>query len=514
MAVKYTNKVPNTTVTYTENGKDVTLSVSTNSGFLFDGAIIAYYWDGNMKSKTVNLTVNEAGNLATGLCLNVYNGLTIQGATKSDSALSIVNEIPDTEASFVYDGVTATFTVTGYSYTNYIFVNTKVNYTNKAGEQVNLPMTIDGQTCTAIVTDIDDTQPATLTGRYERACLITNNLTLCHPLEPMPPYIMAGDTLTVTIQANEGTEFNADDNAPSIGYHDVDGIISTRLFTVSEDKHTATITVLADDLDLQSGLTFAGGAVPKQVVGANYGAINVYRVTLDELEQFAKVRFFKEVGYGDTTSENIDLGKWVNRIKRIFTDVPVASDDVIKCGNYSTGVVCKAPAVETVTLNFGSVEIPAPNGNATDYDSEIKVFLPCSGFVSLPNDYAGLSVTLTYIINVITGDGIAKLSHNDNVFQTAEVKACSDVIYKLAETVVGGDTWDGIGLQGYEPYVYVKTFASLNNIGRNSDSVRGRIGDFSGFNVFGDVSVISTDKMLTTEQETIYRTLRSGVYID
>ena len=134
--------------------------------------------------------------------------------------------------------------------------------------------------------------------------------------------------------------------------------------------------------------------------------------------------------------------------------------------------------------------------------------------MSLPNDYAGLSVTLTYIINVITGDGIAKLSHNDIVFQTAEVTACSDVIYKLAETVVGGDTWDGIGLHGYEPYVYVKTFASLNDIGRNSDSVRGRIGDFSGFNVFGDVSVISTDKMLTTEQETIYRALSSGVYID
>jgi len=512
MAVTYTNKVPNTSVTYTENGSDVNLSVHTNSGYLFDGEIIAYYWNSSMKSKTVNLTVNEECVLANGLCPDVYNGLTIKGATKS--MLSIVNEIPDTEAGVVYDGVTATFTVTGYTYTNYIFVNTKVNYTNKAGEQVNLPMTIDGQTCTAIVTDIDDTQPATITGRYERACLITNNLTLCQPLETIPPYIMAGDTLTVTIQANEGTEFNADDNPPSIGYHDLDGIIITRLFTVSEDKHTATITVLADEVDLQGGLTFEGGALPKQIVGANYGAINVYRVTLEELEQFAKVRFFKEVGYGDTTFENIDLGKWVNRIKRIFIDVPVASDDVIQCGNYSTGVVCKAPAVETVTLNFGSVEIPAPNGNATDYDSEIKVFLPCSGFVSLPNDYAGLSVTLTYIINVITGDGIAKLSHNDIVFQTAEVKACSDVIYKLAETVVGGDTWDGIGLQGYEPYVYVKTFACLNDTGRNSDSVRGKIGNFRGFNVFDDVTPIHTAEMLAEEQEMIYTALSDGIYIE
>lgn len=512
MATIY-NEVPNTTATYTEDGTNVTLSVSTNRGYLFDGAIIAWYWDTNMKNKTVNLTVNEAGDLATGLCQNVYSGITIQGTTKSDGTLSIVNEIPDTEVDFVYEGETVTFTVTGYSYTNFVFVNPKVNYTNTAGEQVNLPMTIDGQTCTATVMDIDVTQPVTITGRYEQSCLITNNLTLCQPLEPIPPYIVAGDTLTVTIEANEGTEFNADDTAPSMGYTDLDHIKSTRLFTISEDKHTATITVTADEVSLQNGLTFDGGAVPKQVVGANYGAINVYRVTLDELEQFAKVRFFKEVGYGSDPI-NIDLGDWVNRIKRIFTEVPVASDDVIRCGNYNTLVVCKAPAVETVTLNFGSVEIPAPNGNATDYDSEIKVFLPCSGFVSLPNDYAGLSVTLTYIINVITGDGIAKLSHNDIVFQTAEVKACSDVIYKASETVIGGDTWDGMGLHGYEPYIYVKTFDSLNDTGRNGDSVRGRIGDFKGFNVFSDVSVISADKMLTTEQETIYRALSSGVYID
>ncbi len=512
MATIY-NEVPNTTATYTENGYDVTLSVNTNSGFLFDGAITAWYWDRNMKSKTVTLTVNEECNLATGICQNVNGGITIQGTTKSDGTLTLVNEIPDTEASFVYEEGTATFTVTGYSYDNYIFVNPKVNYTNTAGEQVNLPMTIDGQTCTATVTDIDVTQPVTITGRYEQSCVITNNLTLCQPLEPIPPYIVAGDTLTVTIEANEGTEFNADNNAPSIEYYDLDIIKNTRLFTISEDKHTATITVLAAEVSLQNGLTFDGGAVPKQVVGANYGAINVYRVTLDELEQFAKVRFFKEIGYG-SDPVNIDLGDWVNRIKRIFTEVPVASDDVIRCGNYSTNVTCKAPAVETVTLNFGSVEIPAPNGNAIDYNSEIKVFLPCSGFVSLPNDYAGLSVTLTYIINVITGDGIAKLSHNDIVFQTEEIRAGSDVIYKLAETVVGGDMWDGMGLHGYEPYIYVKTFDSLNDTGRNSDNVRGRIGDFKGFNVFSDVSVISADKMLTTEQETVYRALSSGVYID
>ena len=140
--------------------------------------------------------------------------------------------------------------------------------------------------------------------------------------------------------------------------------------------------------------------------------------------------------------------------------------------------------------------------------------MPCSGLISLPSDYAGLSVTLTYIINVITGDGIAKLSHNDIVFQTANVKACSDVIYKLNETVVGGDTWDGIGLQGYEPYVYVKTFDSLNDIGRNSNSVRGKIGDFRGFNVFDDVTPIHTAYMLVEEQEIIYTTLSDGVYIE
>lgn len=602
--INITNNVPNTTATYTASGRDVTLSVKTDDGYLFDGVPSVEYdnWDGDFV--ILNLSVNGAGVLATLVCPDVDDAITIKGNTKADSQITIqnnvpntavtyeksgdnyiltivadtdykfsgapqfqfddlngdyltvngvlsvndtittvtlndvdssspititgetvstavpeialINNIPDTAAEVVYDGVTAIFTVTG-TYPKHIFINPIVNYTNKAGEQVSLPMTINEQTCMATVTDIDDSKQATLSGLYEQVCLITNNLTLCQPIEPLPSYIRSGETLTVTIQANDGTEFNIDDNAPSIEYENESGDLIKLLFTISENKNTANITVLADSVNFSGGLTLSGGAVPKQVIGSNYGAINVYKVTLDEIERFAKVRFFKETSADGSTFENIDLGKWVNRIKRIYTDVPESSKDVIKCGNYDTGIEVKQPDVSKITLDFGSVIVPAHNKNTLDYDSEVNVFLPFMGFVQIPTDYVGKSISLVYDINIVTGDGVAKFTYDDIPFQVEKISPSSNVIYLTSYeegvSVIGSDTWDELLYYGLEPFIYLKWFDDLNN-GRNNDSKTGYIKSFKGFNIFSDVSPISSTEMTVEEQQTIIRLLESGVYIE
>lgn len=63
-------------------------------------------------------------------------------------------------------------------------------------------------------------------------------------------------------------------------------------------------------------------AYPVTVVGQQYGAINVYLVTLDELAEFSGKRFFKETGSDPETGapqyENIDLGTYVNKYA-VFT---------------------------------------------------------------------------------------------------------------------------------------------------------------------------------------------------
>lgn len=62
--------------------------------------------------------------------------------------------------------------------------------------------------------------------------------------------------------------------------------------TVSEDKRTATGTKVLD-ADL-SNFAVNADAFPVAVVGEQYGAINVYLVTLDELAEFSGKRFSRK----------------------------------------------------------------------------------------------------------------------------------------------------------------------------------------------------------------------------
>ena len=82
------------------------------------------------------------------------------------------------------------------------------------------------------------------------------------------------------------------------------------------------------------------------------------------------------------------------------------STDVIRCGNYNTGVSCRQPATDKITLDFGAAVVPAHNEDNTDYESEIQIFLPFAGFVNLNNAYAGKTIALQYVINVVTGNGL------------------------------------------------------------------------------------------------------------
>lgn len=347
---------------------------------------------------------------------------------------------------------------------------------------------------------------------------IKTNLSNCHAEPPLPESSQVGETLNVTIKANENTAFDTEQSTPNFSYYNEVGYPKKQYLTVSEDKRTATGSIV-----LQNGwhdLSVNAQAYPVTVVGKQYGAINVYLVTLDELAEFSGKRFFKETGSDPETGasiyENIDLGAYVNKIRRVYTNIGASSTDVIRCGNYNTGVSCHQPAQDKITLDFGTAVVPAHNEDNTDYESEIQIFLPFAGFVTLNTDYAGKTIGLQYVINVVTGNGVALLSCNGVVFQVEETEPSSEIIYLSPSTQVktmGGDDWNEMLYHGLEPYIYCKWYESATG-GRNNDRQTGILGDFRGFNVFDDVTPIHTAEMLTEEQEMIYTALSDGVYIE
>lgn len=521
-----TNEIPNTTATGEKLGTfQARITVNANEGYKITAAQVEFTGTYGY-SETQDLTIPSDGKTASWEYDNANTGksFTLTGTTASEGTpeLNVTNEIADTTEQHTYEGQTATFTVNGSS-PRFRFKQPTVNYTGTDGQPKTIQMEVEvlerGSIATATVTDIDPTKPVTITGQYLYAIMIEPSLSNCYADPELPEHLFEGDTLSVVLKANPNTAFDDTDGMkiPVFSYRDEKGYYQNKPLTVSEDKQTATGQILLGDY---TSMRVVAEAYPVAVVGQQYGAINVYLVTLDELAEFSGKRFFKETGTdpgtGASIYENIDLGAYVNKIRRVYTNIGASSTDVIRCGDYNTGVSCHQPAQDKITLDFGTAVVPAHNEDNTDYESEIQIFLPFAGFVNLNNDYAGKTIALQYVINVVTGNGVALLSCNGVVFQVEETEPSSEIIYLSPSTqvkTVGGDDWNEMLYYGLEPYIYCKWYESATG-GRNNDRQTGILGDFRGFNVFDDVTPIHTAEMLTEEQEMIYTALSDGVYIE
>lgn len=524
------NNIPNTTATGTKGSGyyDASIQVTANEGYKITAAQVEFT-DSYGYPDTKDLTISPDGKTASGEYddANTGESFTLTGTTASEGTpeLNVTNNITGSGVTeqHTFDGETATFTVTGQYPPNKVrFFDLKASYTNKAGTATKTPFVVQdleySQQATLTLTDIDPTKPVTLTGSYDYVVEISTNLSNCTANEDLPQYVKDGETLNVTLTANDGTEFDTEQSTPQFYYRNASGFTQTKDLTISSDKKTATGSIQINTN--WSDFAVIGSAYPVAVVGEQYGAINVYLVTLDELAEFSGKRFFKETGTDPGTGapiyENIDLSAYVNKIRRVYTNIEASSTDVIRCGNYNTGVSCHQPAQDKITLDFGTAVVPAHNEDNTDYESEIQIFLPFAGFVTLNTDYAGKTIGLQYVINVVTGNGVALLSCNGVVFQVEETEPSSEIIYLSPSTqvkTVGGDDWNEMLYYGLEPYIYCKWYESATG-GRNNDRQTGILGDFRGFNVFDDVTPIHTAEMLTEEQEMIYAALSDGVYIE
>lgn len=497
----------NDTITFNATRKEVTPEPTepTVTNNITDSTEQHTYQDG-----TLSITVTASEGYTFQDAKASYN----TSAGTATETPTVTNNIEGTEESHEWDGETLTITVKTPSYINARLDKPQVHYTNTGGEPITQDMQVESTstrvTATAVITDLGGDYSVTVTGTYIRTLPLRKSLTNCTSKDPLPDYVDFDSLITVELDASPNTEFHTDETTYLSVKTRTGGREIKTPFTISSDKRKATISYQLANSGNYSRVNIVGECFPVEVVGKQYGSINVYLVTLDNLKEFAAKRYFTDGG------ENVDLGEYVNRIKRIYTDITPFSTDVIRCGNFNTGVSCQQPAQDKITLDFGTAVVPAHNEDNTDYESEIQIFLPFAGFVNLNNDYAGKTIALQYVINVVTGNGVALLSCNGVIFQVEETEPSSEIIYLSPSTqvkTVGGDDWNEMLYYGLEPYIYCKWYESASE-GRNTDRQTGILGDFRGFNVFDDVTPIHTAEMLAEEQEMIYTALSDGVYIE
>lgn len=433
----------------------------------------------------------------------ILNGQTTGGTPQP--TVDVTNNIQDTTETHTFDGTTCVINIKG-AYVGYSYFDAKATYTGADGQPKEKALTVQGDNASVTITDADFEAGITLTGEYVKAITVENTLTNCS-VSGLKDRYKPSETLEITITANTGSVFSKTENSPVLYVSAFAGEKEIP-FVFDDGATTATLTQALQELANEGYETFTlqGGAVESVPIAQSYGAINVYVVTTDALDAFANDRFY----------ESEDRGNYVNRLKRIFTNVPTAGQTTIQLGNEQTSIQAQTPAQTRLTLDFGEVEIPAHNGNATDYESDVQMFIPFHGFVSIPADYAGKQVNLTCVLDIVTGEGVASLTADGVTFASYDIEPSQDVLYRtVAQQVnmIGGDSWSNKVLHGIEPYLSCKWYAS-KTAGRGATFVRAKIGDLSGFNVLDDITVISAPDMLTEEQKSIYTALQNGVYVE
>ena len=480
------------------------VTVTGNGDGTFSNLVAAYQdWDGNYIE---NEPFTVSGNVAT---LTVYcskgDEITITGSFISGvRELQITNNIQNTTASSVASETNYTVTVTGNAKGMFNGTPT-ITY---GGETYN--MTVTNQTATAIVPIA--TESVIINGEYllGKYIEVQYGLTNCEIVGDKPVKVKTGQSYTFNFRANPNTElteieanFKDDDGNPAV----VNG-------TISENKQTGSVTFELTPNAVDLNIVANANVVTPPTI-KNYGAINVYIVTLANLDEFAKKRFFVQTGETETGTSysEVNLGQYVNRIKRIFTTVPVGGDDVLKCGNFNTGINVKYPDSDVIVLDFGNVELTGANGNNEDFNAQVQMFIPCRGVVTIDSKYIGKTINLTIKVNVITGDSVALLTCDGVTFQIESFSLSRDVLYRLGTdlNVVGGEQWNEQILYGLEPYVLITENLTVD-VPVNNTQENVTINAVTGFAQFANVN-LNTANLLVDEYNEIVSQLETGVYL-
>lgn len=518
------NNISGTTYTQT-NG---TINVYAPTGYVFSAAPTLDWTDGT-NSGTANFTLAADGKSAS-INANAWKSsaytLTIQGAIEEEHTWgpsSITNNVANTTHSL--SGTTLTVVCD----TGYVFDAAPVIAQAGSAGPITMTLNSSGTIASADITAYDElavvitgstsesTEPPTPSTNHT----VYTRLTNCTG-SGIPGAVDDDDTLNITLTANTGYEFDAD-YLPSVEYIKTDNLTYREYFTLSSDGSTATITLNTANLALKadSALTVVGQAYeteptppgPEPPFTEKYGLVNIYTPTASELQQFAAQRF----RYDQNLMPFDDLGNYVTSLKRVYVPMPSTTSATISAGRYNTNIATNSPTTDMVTLDFGAVTIPAHNNTALDYSGKVSVFLPFVGFADVSAEYVGTAINLVYEVNIVTGEGVAKLSHGGIVFAIYPCRPSSDMAYRsntMMSQTLGGSEFNTQYLYGLKPYVIVKWYTSKNRHLLNPDSVRINIGSYQGYAKFNEVTDINNGQITADEKNLLIRTLAAGVYIE
>lgn len=524
-----TNNVKHTTYKTEVQGDNTVITLTCDRGFTFDGVPTVTYGadpeDPFSESTTENMTVS--GNVATfTLATSSYGGYaTLKGNTKvaDPTDVTVINKVPDTLISHTVNGSSVTVALSSKK----VMLNVSCAYVGKDGSNKNVPVPVNVvvkpivdednviSNASVVLADVDFKHDVVVTGETKKALRIDYYLSGCTPVNK-PEYCFVGEPITFTLNADEGNKFYDAKKCKITGYNSLTGGRVVYM-TVSEDMLTATGTIIPQiAIEHDWYIEVEGEATQTETPTKKYGFINAYVLDEKNIEDFATARFVPYTGNSASTKEDpisYDLGDYVNRVKRFFFPVEKGSTSKLMCGNFMVNTNVFNLISDTKVISFGSVDIPNLTQSTADYDTDLNMFVPFLGLVSLPVDLIGQTVALEMRVNLLGGSGVYVLTCEDRIVWTDEVKPYTDVIFRTQKQevkVLGGSNFDSTYLMGFTPYIILQKKTITNTGVETASSRLTKVKDVVGFTKMINVKFANTSNMLMDDVNNIINILRNG----
>ena len=180
-----------------------------------------------------------------------------------------------------------------------------------------------------------------------------------------------------------------------------------------------------------------------------------------------------------------------------FTPTTAGSESCV-IGNFDTEVTMPLVSAQWITLDCGSLEVPASWANALDYSPNtiIDIFIPFVGFRELKTeDVMTKSIAVKYNVDILSGAAIAMVKCGDKVLYTYPCKLTYDIpltgsnraalytgMINVAMSAIKGASMGGaLGAAGGAATSAIQTATSKQTDIDRSGSITSNTGDLGEF---------------------------------
>ena len=505
-------------------GESVTLTATAYSGNYFAAVPVARYVDLQGEEQIVRFSRNEDNTVAT--LTQVFSDIAQNGTAITIEATAVVIP-PETWTVEVRTQVNCsvsaptsytentTFTATATPADGYKFDTAPV--LTDGTNNFNFTIGEDGTASyngilTGLVEDVTLYIDATAVEIPKKTWPIATQVSNCIVSGiPSTNVYTEGETLSLTAQANENFKFDLG-SIPVVTYTVAGGLIARREFTIDPaDDTKATFTGVIDNVMDGKTITIVAEAIPATEYVDKYGSINVYNVTVANLQAFAEERF---VNIEAETPEEVDLGNYVSKLFRVYCGVGDTFDSKMNVGNYNLNIDVKTPVTDVQTVDCGTITVNGKNGTANDFNGELQIMLPFIGFQSINIDKAlNNPLHLYYKINLVTGESVAILEINNIPAYYWDCKACQEILYlSHVQETFSDYEFKSKFLYGFVPFIVYKYNTDFNTSPVNSDAVREKVLNCVGYFEMTETTPFNAPNMNETERAQIIELLRNGVF--